>query len=122
MATTLDGPLRKVAKTLLDRFGTTVTVRIVTYGAYNTTTGTGTDTNSDTSTKGVLYDYRADEVYGLVQRGDRKLIVAALDVTTEPTAKARAVISSVVYEIVTVETLWSGDQATAYILQIRGPA
>ena len=64
----------------------------------------------------------SDEIFGLVQRGDRKLIVAASDLTTAPTAKARVVISSVVYEIISVQSLWSGDQAAAYVIQIRGPA
>ena len=46
--------LRKATKKAIDKFGGDVTVRIVTVGAYNTTDGTASESNSDTTVKGVL--------------------------------------------------------------------
>jgi hypothetical protein len=45
---TLSGPLRKVASKLMLKFGGEATIRRITVGAYNATTGTAAETTSDT--------------------------------------------------------------------------
>ena len=113
--------LDKVAGKILNTFGGDVTIRYVTGNTYNTTTGRIKETVSDTSVKGHVYDVSANEATGLVQAGDKRLIVAADELTTAPETKDRVVISSVVHQVIRVETTFqetAGD-ATHYELILR---
>lgn len=121
MATALDTALRDVASTVLSRFGTSVTIRTVTPGTYQTATGDATDTSSDAVVKGFWEEYRATEIIGLVQQGDRKLTLAAKDLSAAPRVhKDKVVDGGKEYEIVSVEEVRSGDEAAIYVLQCRG--
>ena len=111
--------LRKVASKVITKFGGDVTVRIVTAGSYNTTTGTVGESVSDTEIKGVLQDITLREVNGLVQAGDKRLTVAASDLTTAPETKDKVVISSVVHQIITVETTEQDNTAITHELILR---
>jgi hypothetical protein len=46
---TLSGPLRKVASKVIAKFGGEITIRRITAGVYNPTTGTASETNTDTA-------------------------------------------------------------------------
>ena len=48
--------LEKVADKVVSKFGGDVTIRYVTGGTYNTTTGTNAYTNSDADDKGAVGD------------------------------------------------------------------
>ena len=96
-----------------------MTVRIVTAGSYNTTTGTVGESVSDTEIKGVLQDIALREVNGLIQAGDKRLTVAASDLTTAPETKDKVVISSVVHQIITVETTEQDNTAITHELILR---
>ena len=111
--------LRKVASKVITKFGGDVTVRIVTAGSYNTTTGTVGESVSDTEIKGVLQDITLREVNGLIQAGDKRLTVAASDLTTAPETKDKVVISSVVHQIITVETTEQDNTAITHELILR---
>lgn len=111
--------LRKVASKVITKFGGDVTVRIVTAGSYNTTTGTVGESVSDTEIKGVLQDIALREVNGLIQAGDKRLTVAASDLTTAPETKDKVVISSVVHQIITVETTEQDNTAITHELILR---
>ena len=111
--------LRKVASKVITKFGGDVTVRIVTAGSYNTTTGTVGESVSDTEIKGVLQDIALREVNGLIQAGDKRLTVAASDLTAAPETKDKVVISSVVHQIITVETTEQDNTAITHELILR---
>ena len=96
-----------------------MTVRIVTAGSYNTTTGAITETESDTTIKGILEDVNLREVNELVQAGDKRLTVAADDLTTAPETKDRIVISGVVHQIIRVETTEQENTAITLELILR---
>ena len=88
-------PLRKVASKLMARFGGVVTIRRVSAGVYNPETGTVTETATDTVARGVLEDVSLREVTDLVQSGDKRLTIAAADVTVAPTTADEVVILGV---------------------------
>ena len=111
--------LRKVASKVITKFGGDVTVRFVTAGSYNTTTGTVGESVSDTEIKGVLQDIALREVNGLIQAGDKRLTVAASDLTTAPETKDKVVISSVVHQVITVETTEQDNTAITHELILR---
>ena len=111
--------LKKVSSKVIAKFGGDVTVRIVTAGAYDTSDGTISETESDTTIKGILEDVNLREVNELVQAGDKRLTVAADDLATAPETKDRVVISSVIHQIIRVETTEQDNTAITHALILR---
>lgn len=115
----LANSLRKTASKLMSKFGGDVTIRVITVGAYNPTTGTASESTADTTVKGVLEDVNALEVNDLVQAGDRRLTIAAADVSAAPTTADRIIISSVTYQVVRIATIEQDNQPITYELILR---
>jgi hypothetical protein len=116
---TLASPLRKVASKLMARFGGVATLRRVTPGVYNPTTGTVTETTADTTVRGVLEDVNLREVNDLIQAGDKRLLIAAADVASAPTTADEVLISSVVNQVIQVRTIEQDNIAITYELILR---
>jgi hypothetical protein len=112
--------LGKVATNVLKALGADVTIRYVTSGTYNTTTGLSGETVSDTNIKGVVEAVSKSEVNSLIQAEDKRLIVSAEELATAPGTKDRVVISSVVYQIISVNTVEQDNTAITYELILRG--
>ena len=115
----LSSSLRKVASKVVSKFGGDVTVRIVTGGSYNTTTGAITESESDSTVKGVLSDISLKEVNEMIQAGDKRLLIAAAAVSTAPETKDRVVISSVVHQVIQVNITEQANTAIVYELILR---
>lgn len=115
----LDAPLRKAAQKVLGAFGQDVTIRTVTGTAYNVTTRTMTPTTADVTVAGRLDNYRDRELLGTIRAGDRKLTIAAADVSAIPTVADKVVIASTVWDIIDVLPEQATDQAALYVLQLR---
>ena len=111
--------LRKAASKVTGKLGADVTIRYVTAGSYNTTTGAVAETESDTNIKGVVQNIAQSEVNELVQASDKRLIVAAKELATAPETKDRVVISSVVHQIVEVQAIDHDNTAITYELVLR---
>lgn len=116
---TLAIPLRKVASKLMAKFGGEVTIRRVTLGAYNTTTGTAAETTSDTALRGVLEDVNLREVNDLIQAGDKRLIVAAADTAAVPTMADRVIIAGRSLQVIKVRTIEQDNEPITYELILR---
>jgi len=115
----LAGSLRKTASKLMSKFGGDVTIRVIIVGAYNPTTGTASESTADTTVKGVLEDVNAREVNDLIQAGDRRLTIAAADVSAAPTTADRIIISGVTYQVIRVTTIEQDNQPITYELILR---
>lgn len=111
--------LRKVANKAITKFGGDVTIRFVTAGVYNTTTGQVAETESDTVTKGVVENVSDREVDELIKTNDKRLTVAASSLDSAPGTKDRVVIDSVVYQIIQVNTTEQDNKAITYELILR---
>ena len=111
--------LGKVATNVIKALGADVTIRYVTAGSYNTTTGTVTETTSDTAVKGVVQGISNREVDELIKTTDKRLIIAANDVVTAPSTKDSAVISSVEYQIIQVNTIDQDNTAITHEMVLR---
>ena len=112
--------VRKAASKATAKLGGDVTIRYVTSGSYNTTTGLSGETVSDTNVKGVVEAVSTSEVNSLIQAEDKRLIVSAEELATAPGTKDRVVISSVVYQIISVNTVEQDNTAITYELILRG--
>ena len=115
----LNTALRSLASTLLDKFGGDITLRQVTTGAYNTTTGASAETTTDTAIRGLLEDVALREVNDLIQAGDKRLTVAAADVPSAPTTADRIVIGARNLQIVEVRTIEQDSEPITYELILR---
>ncbi len=111
--------LRKVTSKLMAKFGGTATIRRVTVSSYNATTGTATETTTDTSVRGVLKDVNQREVNDLIQAGDKRLTIAAVDVPTVPTTADRVIINNVTHQIIRVDTIEQDNTAITHELILR---
>jgi hypothetical protein len=101
------------------KFGGVATIRSVTVGAYNTTTGAAAETTADITVRGVLEDVRRSEVNDLVQQGDKRLMIAAADLASAPTTADRVIISSRSLQIIEVRTIEQDNTAITYELILR---
>ena len=115
----LASPLRKVASKLMAKFGGVATIRRVTLGAYNTTTGTAAETTTDTAVRGVLEDVSLREVNDLIQAGDKRLLIAAADLANAPTPADRVIIAGRTLQVIDVRTIEQDNTAITYQLILR---
>lgn len=111
--------LRKVATKLMAKFGGDVTIRIVAPRLYNTTTGSIVEVATDVAIKGVLEDVSVREVNELVQAGDKRLMIAAADVTAAPTTTDCVVINSISHQVIRVDIIEQDNTAITYELLLR---
>ena len=115
----LANPLRKVASKLMAKFGGVATIRRVTPGVYNPTTGTTTETIADTIVRGVLEDVNLREVSGLVQVSDKRLTIAAADVTAAPVTADRVLIGGITHQVISIKTIEQDNTAITHQLILR---
>lgn len=120
----LDGPMRNIASTLIGVLSdTTSTITRTTEANYNPETGEADPPVTTTySVKTSPPEaFKTLEIDGTnVLKGDFKVIVAARDLTIEPSPQTDTLTrASVVYKIIAVEPIVSGDQVAAYQLQCR---
>ena len=116
---TLSSPLRKVASKVITKFGGEVTIRRITVGAYNTSTGTAAETTSDTVLRGVLEDVSVREVNDLIQSGDKRLTVAAADVAAVPSTADRVLIGGITHQVIRVTTIEQDNEPITHELILR---
>ena len=111
--------LKKAASASLAKLGGDVTIRQVTAGAYNTTTGAITESTSDTTIKGSLSGVSRSQVNDLIESQDKLLTISAGDLTFVPTTKDRVVISNVEFKIIQVVTNEQNNTAVSFDLVLR---
>ena len=115
----LSGPLRKVASKVIAKFGGEITIRRITAGVYNPTTGTASEAIADTELRGVLEDVNVREVNDLIQSGDKRLTVAAADVANAPITSDKVLIASVVHQVIRVTTVEQDNEPITHELILR---
>jgi hypothetical protein len=115
----LANALKKAASKTLSKLGGDVTIRRVTAGAYNTTTGSITESTSDTTVKGALTSVNRSEVNDLIESQDKRLIIASKDISFVPTTKDRVVISNVEFKVIQVVTNEQNNIPISFDLILR---
>lgn len=105
---------------LLQIHGYDLTFRRSIEGAYDASTGaTAAATTDDETVRGIFLSYEAMEIDGTsVQRGDRKLVIAA-PTTKTPQSKDVIIGEGDPVAIINVKTIKSGATVMAYVCQTR---
>ena len=111
--------LKKAVTKTLGKLGGDVTIRQVTAGSYNTTTGAITESTSDITIKGAIRNVTRNQVNDLIESQDKIVTISAGDLTFVPTTKDRVVISSVEFKIVQVITNEQNNTAISFDLILR---
>lgn len=111
--------LRKTASKLMAKFGGEITIRTLSTGVYNPTTGTASVTASTITVRGVLEDVSEREVNDLIKGTDRKLTVAAADLTTEPTVADQVTVGGRNLQTVEVRRIEQDNTAIVYEIFLR---
>ena len=96
-----------------------VTFRSVSAGSYNTTTGVITETNTDTTIKGVLEDINLREINELIEATDKKIQIAAASLSSTPTTKDKVIVGSVTYLIIRIETNQFANEKLTFVCYLR---
>ena len=115
----LANALKKAASKTLSKLGGDVTIRQVTAGSYNTTTGAITESTSDTTVKGALTNVNRAEVNDLIESQDKRLIIASKDIDFVPTTKDRVLISGVEFKVIQVITNEQNNTPISFDLILR---
>ena len=117
---TLDARARNTASKMLTKFGKRITLSRITEGVYNPATGdVGNPILSTLIVYALIKDYKGiDLVSGVIQQGDRKVTIPALGVA-EPQPLDKVTIDSLVYSVISVRSVWSGEQAAMFEMQVR---
>jgi hypothetical protein len=105
---------------LIDVTGETITYKRVTHGAYSTATLQSTPSVQSHTIKAGVREYRAREIGGLVQQGDREVRIAAADLSFSPKPNDQVVIGGKTYQVVSVNTRSPFSEAAMPIVQVRG--
>jgi hypothetical protein len=100
--------------------GETITYKRVTHGSYSTATLQSAPTLQSYTIKASVREYRAREIAGLVQQGDREVRIAAADLSFSPKPNDQVVIGGKTYQVVSVNTRSPFSEAAIHIVQVRG--
>ncbi|MDQ3830608.1 MAG: hypothetical protein M3361_15160 [Candidatus Tectomicrobia bacterium] len=100
--------------------GETITYTRVTHGSYNSSTLQSTPTTRSSMIKASVRQYRAREIAGLVQQGDREVRIAAADLSFTPRPDDQVVIGGKTFQVVSVNTRSPFNEAAIHIVQVRG--
>lgn len=117
--TALDTKLRSLAVSLLSQYGKTITLSKNTESAYNPATGLSQNIDISYAVKATV---EAAKVHfgssDLVQQNDLAVTIAAQGI--EPPASGDSVtIDGLVYRVISVIAVYSGEMVALYKLQVR---
>ena len=105
---------------LIGRAGEIITYKQVTHGSYDPATMLSTPSVQSYSIKAGVRQYRAREIAGLVQQGDREVRIAAADLSFTPRPNDQVVIGGKTFQVVSVNTRSPFNEAAIHLVQVRG--
>lgn len=115
--------MQVVALELITEFGLPVTLRTVTPGGYDPETSETTpETITEQVGQGILIDYTGQEFQtnSLIQRGDKKLKLAAKGLTSAPSLLSKVIADGKTYSIVPpLKEISPAGTPLLYELQVR---
>jgi hypothetical protein len=100
--------------------GETITYKRVTHGSYRAATLQSTPSVQSYTIKASVREYRAREIAGLVQQGDREVRIAAADLSFTPRSNDQVGIGGKTFQVASVNTRSPFGEAAIHIVQVRG--
>ena len=123
MAGALDTRMRALANRLIPKYGATLTYTSTTPAAYTNGAGWGSASTSTDSIVGVVSNFDQNLIDNSnIKNGDLKIIIDAQaidDASITPSTDDTITLNSVVYQVVSVTPIPSGELNAAYEFQVR---
>lgn len=118
--TALDRKFRSLATRLIAKNGKGVTYTSISNGSYNAADGSVTNTETTATIKAIIEDLgsQSGKESWQVQAGDKKFTIAAESLQS-PKKGDKITLDGVVYSVVDVKEIWSGEQIAVYEIQGR---
>lgn len=131
--TVLDTKFRSLATKLIAKHGKSVIYSTVYTGSYNVSDGSVVNDEITSTVKALIEDYGSSEMTkGLILANDKKFVIAAESVTSPKKGDKITIENddytvindtittrSMVYSVVNVKEIWSGEKVAAYEIQGR---
>lgn len=108
------------AAALIERAGQSITYRAISTGTFSNTTRKLTATETDYSIRAGVREYSPREITGLVNFGDRKVIMRASDLPFTPKEGDKVKVGSQWFRIAAINTRNAGDNSGVHIMQVTG--
>ena len=115
----LSSSLKKASAKILNKLGGNGTLRKITNGSYDTSTGSISESVSDTVIKGFLEDIQKSEINDLIRQKDKKLTISANGLSSEVTPQDRIIIVGNEYQIIQVNKNEQNNEVITYELILR---
>lgn len=118
----VDTSVRRTVQRVMRKIGTEATIRRVTIGIYDPTTGTASDVETDTEVLGRRDPVTSRQLSNTVLVGDEWFTCAAADLPFEPLPSDKVVIGTDVFTIVNpggVRREMAQHLPAMYVLQLR---
>jgi len=109
------------AKRLIARRGLAMTLKVTTKGTYDPNTRLfGADTVTDHPCVGIVEDYNLKDIDGtVIKHGDKKITIAASDLTVTPLAENLLVIGTETWQVVRNKPLAPAGIPVIHTVQVR---
>lgn len=108
-------------QSILGEVGKTITYRRRTTSGYDAATGgVAPETVTDYNVKVGIKDFKPYQIQGLVQQGDRMVIISALDLPVRPNESDTVLMDGKSYNIMGVHEVFHRNEDMAFKLHIRG--
>ena len=115
----LSTQMLKVAKDLINQFGSTVILKKPSSSTYDIASGqTIVVDGTEDILKANIESYSSEEIQGLVLVGDIKIMIHSENVTIN-LAEDKIIFNSVEYNIINNEPIYLQDEIIVYQLQVR---
>lgn len=116
----LDETLRPTAARLIARNGTALTLRRADPPTYDPATGAVTETTTDIALSGVIEDVEESHPDGVVQRGDRMILLAAEPLSDgDPEPGDTILLGADEHRVISVSATYAGDRPVLFRLHVR---
>jgi hypothetical protein len=105
---------------LISKARETTTYQRVTHDSFSMSTLQSAPSVQNYTVKAGVRQYRAKEIAGLVQQGDREVRIGAAGLSFTPRPNDQIVIGGKVFQVVSVDTRRPFNEAAIHILQVHG--
>jgi len=106
-----------LAVSLINEFGSTISIKTKTGETYDIATGKTVPTYTNTNVKADISSYEANEISGLIQAGDLKVMISADNITINTTDSIQ--FDGKTFSIIMVSPLYLQDVKIIYQVTVR---
>ena len=105
---------------LINKVGRTIVYNSISSGDFDVATLSVSNTATDFILKAHIKNYKASEIVGLIQQGDKEIRISAKDLSISPALRDTITFNGGKYAIIAINTLGDRNEDILHILTVRG--